>query len=474
MRHVFSQASLAQRLTVGALVSSFTVLLAAGLILSHIHRQATERAFDERLTVYLQALSGSLASPLDQDRSDPSDLGDPKFDLPMSGWYWQIEPGPAGHGEMIASPSLFGARLTRIVDPMSRADQLGIVQGYMNGPDERRLRAIERSVQTPDLVWHRIRVAGDAEDIEQAVRAFRVPLVATLIVLGSIIVLLTALQVRLGLNPLRRVQVGLAAIRAGQSDQINGSFPPDLAPLVREMNLLLDANRDMTERARTQAGNLAHALKTPLSVIHNELSMMKEDPATVAKIRDQTAQISAQLQWHLERARQAALTSAIGRATDLAPVVRGLERVFTKLWQAPQAGAQAGGQFRATPLELTVDCAEGLQFRGEKPDLEDMIGNLLDNAGKWAVHQVRISVQPHPTRPLFAVVQIDDDGPGLTQEQRITALKRGLRLDETRPGSGLGLAIVADLAALYGGHFALEKAPLGGLRAQLELPLVEP
>ena len=107
MRHVFSQASLAQRLTVGALVSSFTVLLAAGLILSHIHRQATERAFDERLTVYLQALSGSLASPLDQDRSDPSDLGDPKFDLPMSGWYWQIEPGPAGHGEMIASPSLF-------------------------------------------------------------------------------------------------------------------------------------------------------------------------------------------------------------------------------------------------------------------------------------------------------------------------------------------------------------------------------
>ena len=460
----FSRASLARRLTLGALLTSFTVLLAAGLILAQIHRRATERAFDERLSVYLQALSGSLASPIDQDRSDPSDLGDPKFDLPMSGWYWQIEPGPANHGDMISSPSLFGARLTRIVDPQSRSDQLGIVQGYMAGPDERRLRAIERSVQTPDQVWHRIRVAGDADEIEQAVAAFRLPLVVTLVLLGTLIALLTGIQVTLGLKPLQRVQTGLAAIRTGQADQISGTFPPDLAPLVREMNLLLDANREMTERARTHAGNLAHALKTPLSVIHNELQNLG-DAQVATKIREQTHQINTQLHWHLERARQAAITSAIGRATDIVPVLAGLERVFAKLWRAQ--GEQSQG------ITLRMQVASGLHFRGEKPDLEDMIGNLMDNAGKWARRQVHVTVQRHAGRPLFAEIIIDDDGPGLPEAQREAAMKRGLRLDETRPGSGLGLAIVADLAKLYGGVLVLETAPLGGLRARLEVPIVE-
>jgi signal transduction histidine kinase len=464
MRAWFSHASLARRLTLGALLTSFTVLLAAGFILAKIHRQATERAFDERLSVYLHALSGSLASPIDQDRSDPSDLGDPKFDLPMSGWYWQIEPGPAGQGDMIASPSLFGARLTRIVDPQSRADQPGVVQGYMAGPDERRLRAIERSVQTPDQVWHRIRVAGDADEIEQAVRAFRLPLVVTLVVLGCLIALLTGVQVTLGLKPLQRVQAGLASIRAGQSDQIAGTFPPDLAPLVRELNLLLDANREITERARTQAGNLAHALKTPLSVINNELQGLA-DAQTADRLRDQIHQINTQLQWHLERARQSAMTSAIGRATDMAPVFAGLERVFAKLWQ--ERGKDGQG------LQLIVDVEAGLQFRGEKPDLEDMVGNLMDNAGKWAAGLVHVRVCRPVMRPLFAEIIIDDDGPGLPEAQRAEALKRGLRLDETRPGSGLGLAIVSDLAKLYGGSLALETSPSGGLRARLDLPIVE-
>ena len=464
MRAWFTHASLAQRLTLGALLTSFTVLLAAGFILAKIHRQATERAFDERLSVYLHALSASLASPIDQDRSDPSDLGDPKFDLPMSGWYWQIEPGPAGQGDMIASPSLFGARLTRIIDPQSRADQPGVVQGYMAGPDERRLRAIERSVQTPDQVWHRIRVAGDADEIEQAVRAFRLPLVVTLIILGCLIAVLTGMQVSLGLKPLQRVQAGLSAIRAGHSDQIAGDFPPDLAPLVRELNLLLDANREITERARTQAGNLAHALKTPLSVIHNELEGVR-DSQSAEKIRAQIHQINTQLQWHLERARQNAITSAIGRATELAPVLSGLERVFAKLWQ--NKGVDERG------LHLSVEVEAGLQFRGEKPDLEDMIGNLMDNAGKWARQQVQVVARRHATRPLFAEVLIDDDGPGLPEAQRAAAIKRGLRLDETRPGSGLGLAIVSDLAKLYGGALSLETAPLGGLRARLDVPIVE-
>lgn len=455
---LLSNASLSKRLIIGALISSMAVLAAAGLILTHIHRQATEQAFDERLHVYLQALTGSLVTPADADHSEPSDLGDPKFDLPLSGWYWQIDSEKDGKHRIVSSPSLFGARLAKLVTASPRVTSSDIVQGYVTGPDERSLRVLERMVLTPDGIWHRVRVAGDADDIERAVQSFRVPLLLTFSLLAALIVILTALQVRLGLWPLGRLSQALSDIRTGNADRIDGHYPPDLAPLARELNLLLDSNREIMERARTQVGNLAHALKTPLSVITNEAVGLGD--GTGDKILEQAVVIGTQMNWYLERARSAASSVALGRATPISPVIEGLARVFAKLWQSRE-------------VTLDVDVAPDICFRGEKQDLEEMLGNLIDNAGKWADRRVGVTVRPAEKQSLFLDVLIDDDGPGLAKDLRIAALERGRRLDESRPGTGLGLAIVADLAKLYGGTLMLEDSPMGGLRAHLQLPAIK-
>jgi signal transduction histidine kinase len=222
--------------------------------------------------------------------------------------------------------------------------------------------------------------------------------------------------------------------------------------------LLIDSHREIMERARTQVGNLAHALKTPLSVIANEAAAI--DGEVGEKIREQSAVIGTQMNWYLERARTAAASVALGRATELAPVIGGLARVFAKLWQS-----------RA--VTLVYDVPSGLCFRGEKQDLEEMLGNLIDNAGKWAASQVSVTARLNEGPDLFVDVMIDDDGPGLAKDLRVEAMRRGRRLDETRPGTGLGLAIVADLAKLYGGQLMLEDSSLGGLRARLRLPALQ-
>ncbi|HTR13386.1 MAG TPA: ATP-binding protein, partial [Roseiarcus sp.] len=228
--------------------------------------------------------------------------------------------------------------------------------------------------------------------------------------------------------------------------------------LAAEVNQLLDANREIVERARTQVGNLAHALKTPLSVLVNEADSMS--PSLPEKVREQTETMRRQVSFYLDRARAAARARTVGAATDVKPVVEGLVRTFEKLH------AERG-------LTFAVDLAEGLKFRGEAQDFTDLIGNLLDNAGKWAREKVTLRAwREGATREAtaFLVAEIDDDGPGLDPGARAEALERGKRLDESRPGSGLGLSIVVDLAAVYGGALDLDQSPLGGLRARLRLP----
>jgi signal transduction histidine kinase len=252
---------------------------------------------------------------------------------------------------------------------------------------------------------------------------------------------------------------GVAAIRRGEAEHIAGEFPQDVAPLATEVNQLIDANREIVERARTQVGNLAHALKTPLSVLMNEADSMS--PALPDKVREQTEIMRRQVTFYLDRARAAARARTFGVATEVKPVVEGLVRTYEKLH-----GEQV--------LTFDVALQPGLKFRGEAQDLTDLIGNLLDNAGKWAGERVSIRA----TRAIewdsdpFLVAEIDDDGPGLDKNARAAAVERGKRLDESRPGSGLGLSIVVELASIYGGSLKLDESPLGGLRAILRLPCV--
>jgi signal transduction histidine kinase len=267
-------------------------------------------------------------------------------------------------------------------------------------------------------------------------------------------------QVRFGLAPLKRISESLAAIRSGTTERLAGNFPVEIAPLARETNALLDANREIVERARTHVGNLAHALKTPLSVMVNEAAARADDPLA-AKVREQADLMRDQIARHLERARIAARATVVAAVTEVAPVATAIARSMEKI-------------HHDRGIAIDVDVPERARFRGERQDLEEMVGNLVDNACKWARSRVAIEVVCETADPVIQrdVVRIlvDDDGSGLTPSEREQVAHRGRRLDETKPGSGLGLSIVVELASLYGGELTLGTAAIGGLRAELVLP----
>jgi signal transduction histidine kinase len=455
VRNLLAGRSIAVRLAVSSLFWSFAILLVSGLILSALYRENTERSFDQRLLVYASNLAADLVASGDPD-AEFGPIGDPRFELPLSGWYWQVGRPDAAPNEMRSSKSLFGAQLPLLVNPAGSARFGEIRRGYGMAPDDRPLRLLERDIDLGEDGRFIIRVGGPADEIEVDVQRFRLALVVTFSALGLALGLTTLFQIRFGLRPLVRLRSGLSSIRRGESDRIPGEYPSDIAPLARDLNLLLETNREILERARTQVGNLAHALKTPLSVVVNEAENAPEDVA--AKIREQATTMRYQVNYHLDRARAAALVGTLGTLTEVEPVIAGLARTFAKI-------------YRDKDLSIALDIPADVRFRGERQDLEEMAGNLIDNASKWARREVVVSaaVDRAGGRSSLRIV-IDDDGPGLPEAARADVLKRGRRLDETKPGSGLGLSIVSDLAALYRGALQLDTAPQGGLRAVLELP----
>ncbi|MDB5631586.1 MAG: ATP-binding protein, partial [Tardiphaga sp.] len=319
---------------------------------------------------------------------------------------------------------------------------------------------VERPVDLGADGKFRVSVAGDATEIFEETRTFDYYLGGTFAALSIVLVLTTIFQVRFGLAPLKRISDSIADIRSGRAERLEGEFPVEIAPLARETNALIDANRAIVERARTHVGNLAHAIKTPLSVIVNEAAGRSADPFA-AKVLEQADVMRDQVAHHLERARIAARLTIIGTVTDVAPAIAALRRTMEKI-------------HRDRGIAIDVEADAAAKFRGERQDLEEMAGNLVDNACKWADSRVFIEVlverqgAADPAPKLRIIV--DDDGRGLSADERAQVSRRGQRLDETKPGSGLGLSIVVDLAALYGGSLTLGTAPIGGLRAELVLP----
>ncbi|WP_425515507.1 ATP-binding protein [Microvirga antarctica] len=447
--------SIAVRLAVSALFWSFAILLIAGLILSALYRENTERAFDQRLLVYANTLASNLVAPGEPDR-DLGPVGDPRFELPLSGWYWQVGRPGAPAVDIRSSKSLFGGQLPSLA-PADDTNFGQIRRGYGNAPDDRDLRVIERDIDVGEDGRFIIRVAGPADEIASDARRFVFALVVTFTLLGLALGVTTLLQIRFGLRPLSDLRRALGAIRRGEADRVAGEYPRDIAPLAIDLNLLLDTNREILDRARTQVGNLAHALKTPLSIVVNEAENAPDEVAV--RIREQAGLMRDQVNYYLDRARAAALAGTLGTLTEVEPVIAGLTRTFAKI-------------YRDKDLAIDLAVVDGLRFRGERQDLEEMAGNLIDNAAKWASGRVAVEGVidlDDPERPRLTLI-IDDDGPGLPETGREEMIKRGRRLDETKPGSGLGLSIVTDLAALYGGSLKLDASPLGGLRAVLVLP----
>lgn len=453
-------ASLAGRLVVSALVLSVLVLVTAGGILSAFNRRTVEAAFDERLKLYLKVLVADVATLTDGGNVEPGNLGEPQFQIPLSGWYWQIvrlDRESGASNILRTSRSLFSNRLPALVEPGLPSARGDFRDGYRLGPESQRLRIVEQEIDLGEQNRFIISVGGNAKEIEEETRRFDITLAVVLGILALALGVSTLVQVRYGLVPLRRLSEALGQVRAGEREHVEGKFPVEVAPLAQELNQVLDVNREIVTRARGQVGNLAHALKTPLSVLINEAG---RDPTPLAeKVREQSAIMRDQVQYYLDRARAAARAATIGNMTEIEPVIASFIRAFEKI-------------YREQDIRFTADIQTALRFRGEKQDLEEMIGNLMDNAGKWANTRVQVTVvrdEPVAAMPMISLI-VDDDGPGLPEDARKEATKRGRRLDETKPGSGLGLSIVVDLAVLYGGTFLLEDSPLGGLRARLILP----
>lgn len=454
--------SLAFRLFASAAALVLVVLPVAAFILVSYYRHAVERSFDARLNVYLTNLVASAATSSDAPPASSNDLGDLAFTFPFSGWYWQITPTGSQSPPIATSSSLLDEQLALPSRQEVPADENNVRRASISGPENQPLRILERII-TLDAGGAQTRfsyaVAGNSEEVEDAIADFTALLATALGVLGLGLVAATFVQVRYGLQPLRVVRRELASIRSGDAELLEGDLPVEIEPLQDELNALLQSNRAVVERARTHVGNLAHALKTPLSVITNEADGKRG--VLPRLVRDQAELMRNQINHHLERARMAARAAVAHGPIEVEPVVSALVRTLERIYVDRS-------------LELSLECPGDVKFLGEKHDFEEMVGNLLDNACKWAKSKVTMRVirrkDPDKVGGVRIVIFVDDDGPGLTLQKRKAAMKRGQRLDESKPGSGLGLSIVTELADVYRGTFKLKVAPLGGLRARLELP----
>ncbi len=445
--------SLSFRLILGASLWTAAAIIAAGIVLTSLYERTVQRNFDESLNGHINAILGELSPQIFADAIDIEGPSDTRFANTWSGWYWQIDRDGAA---VLTSRSLQGATLYA-PDPGAAGNAEGLVDFSGTGPNDELIRGLSLVVELPGAPLYQIIVTGNATDLRAEVATFRNNVILTVAVFGLALIISTFIQIRWGLRPLDRLRRGLADLRSGKEARLGGDYPAEIQPLVKELNALLESNQQVIERARTQVGNLAHALKTPLSVITNEVRANKSPLAD--KVCEQAEIMRRQITHYLDRARIAARSDVIGAVTDVEPVIGRLARAMNRIYE------EKG-------VKVTAAMPEGLRFAGEQQDLEEIVGNLSDNACKWASSAVHIEAKAEDVGSDDGLVRltIDDDGPGLTPEQRKAATKRGQRLDESQPGSGLGLSIVIDLVGLYGGDFELGTSPAGGLRAEIRLP----
>lgn len=440
--------SLTLRLVAAAALWSLFVILAGSIALSGLFADTLRRELDGRLALLMDNLIAAA------DRADPAEalapmLVDPDFTRAYSGTYWQIE-GPADGAPdpivLARSRSLFDITL---LPPVAVQ-----VQTYTDGPgpDGQRLRMFARRLTLPGRDGtYTFLVAIDRAESEGTIAGFNRTLGLSALVLGGGLMLAIALQVRLGLQPLGAVAREIAAIRTGTRERLSEEVPEELRPLTGELNRLIDHNERLVERARRHVGNLAHALKTPLAIIRNETARRGADGALV------DAQIEA-MRLSVDRYLALAQASAVAGATRVAQcpvraVIDDLVRTLAKLHAARSVG-------------VAVECPETAIFRGDRADLEEILGNILDNAYKWASTQIEITVV---TAADGLSIIVSDDGQGLSAEERHAALARGRRLDEAVPGNGLGLSIARDLVEAHGGSLDLAASPAGGLQVVVKL-----
>lgn len=433
-------------------------LLVTGLILSTIVRSNEQRNFEQLLQAYMQNLMSVIDIDAEGNVIGSPDFGDSRFVQPYSGWFWTI--AKANNSQMpIAHSASFSGDQTELPadDPTPFGTEFRRVSTVID-PLGMELMQIETQLTLDeDDTLYQFRVTGNTNDVNTAVGQFNRTLMLYFLLYGGGTILATFFLIRIGLRPLSSATNALHDVREGHKDQLDDSYPVEIQPLVGEINALITTNRSIVERARTQVGNLAHALKTPLAVIVNEVRSSKKTQSDL--IAEQADLMKSQVQTYLDRARIAAQRDVIVSRTPVVPVLNKLVQVMHRL---------------APDIDFNMhDCDDTIVFRGEEQDLEEIFGNLLENASRFAKTKVQIAVSQTVEgvgQSPKILIEVEDDGIGLSPEQREKALKRGIRLDESQPGSGLGLAIVRDIATEYGGSFTLEDSQFGGLKAVIILP----
>lgn len=456
--------SLRFRLLAATLIAVAVALVLAGLLMAGLFRDHVKRQFSQGLNAQLDQITARLEFDASgRPQIDPQALSDPRWSRPYSGLYWQVD-GANNEQQrgVLRSRSLWDTTLILPGDVLVD----GVVHVHeVNGPDGARLVLVERTITRDELraVPWRLVVAGDMRETVSAVGRFNDILAASLAALLVLLCAAALAQVAIGLAPLRALQSRLTQVRAGTAQRLDGSFPQEVQPLIDDFNAVLDRNAEVVARARNQAGNLAHAIKTPLAAMSQAAAVALQRPQATADlatlVEEQVGVARRHVDWHLARARAAAAQGLPGARVMLQPVVGGLLRVMEHVHADQRLGLQCA------PM------AAGLAFAGEVQDLQEILGNLLGNACKWARHEIHVSAAPIESAGGARLrIVIDDDGPGIEPDRRDKVMARGARLDESVPRSGLGLAIVNELVGLYGGSVRLDVAPAGGLRVEVELP----
>ena len=453
----FSRGSLVGRLIWLAAGWSLAVLAVAGVSLSTFFHQAAQHRFDQGVAELIDNLFAG-ASVDDRGRVLAPPNTDARAARALSGKYWSIDEVSGGRlVELVRSRSLWDA------DPLPGPpgglavlnQSAGKTLAYnAPGPAGQPLRLAAMQARLPGREAPVVFLAAeDRSPLERDARRFAEMTALALVLLGAGIVGAVFVQVRVGLHPLFRLSREVSDLRRGRAERVEGRYPTELEPLAEELNALVAHNQEVVERQRTHVGNLAHALKTPLSVMLSEAG--RAETALAETVRRQADAMRTQVDHHLRRARTAARAQGSRDRTDVSAALEELARTLERI-------------FRERQVEIDWRAPEGLAFQGERQDFLEIAGNVLENACKWCSHEVWARAEPiSPTRLRLTV---EDDGPGLPPERLQEVLRRGARLDESAPGSGLGLSIVDELARAYGGAITLGPSTHGGLKAEIELP----
>lgn len=456
---MWRDASLSRRLLTAAGGFIAMALIVAAILIGFVLHRFVQSQIDQRLDTQIVFLTSMLRVDGNGKISLAGNADGPPFERMRHGWYWQV----TGPENTLRSASLDGADLDNSTlratyerrppppkkDRDAQEEHPRPADGI--GPDDDHLHYRLKSVKV-GMTDVRIVASAPRAAVLGPLQEAMTTLGMSLALLGLALALAMVLQIRLGLRPLERLRQALTDVRTGRSARVPSRQPQEIRPVVDELNALLDENAVNLERARRHVANLAHGLKTPLATLAIATSAdSQHDPVMLQQL---VSQMVRRIRHHLGRARMAALTGAARMQTQIAPRVRDLGDVLGKI-HADRS------------IAFTMDVPANSVAACEPQDFDEMAGNLLDNAFKWA----RTSVTVGASRiDAIIYIVVDDDGPGLTLAQREQVLRPGERLDEAAPGFGFGLSIVSELAELYGGSVALSEAPLGGLRVTLELP----